>query len=49
MKKIQLLICFFIFQNNLISQENIRIQATILEIGSSSPLPFVNVEFKNKT
>ena len=48
MKKIQLLICFFIFQNNLISQENIRIQATILEIGSSSPLPFVNVEFKNK-
>ena len=48
MKKIQLLICFFIFQNNLISQENIRIQATILEIGSLSPLPFVNVEFKNK-
>ena len=48
MKKIQLLICFFIFQNNLISQENIRIQANILEIGSSSPLPFVNVEFKNK-
>ena len=48
MKKIQLLICLFIFQNNLFSQENIRIQATILEIGSSSPLPFVNVEFKNK-
>tara|TARA_B110000046_G_C13001018_1_gene402137 strand:- start:243 stop:2171 length:1929 start_codon:yes stop_codon:yes gene_type:complete len=48
MKKIQLLICLFIFQNNLFSQENIRIQATILEIGSSSPLPFVNVEFKSK-
>ena len=48
MKKIQFLICLFIFQSNLFSQENIRIQATILEIGSSSTLPFVNVEFKNK-